>query len=83
MKALSTSLGPSPSFASPPAAATACRVSGTVTLDGEPLEKPSSNFPPNGRPSMGKTDSNGYYRLEKASGQTGVELVQQRPVHQP
>ncbi|MCC7335223.1 MAG: carboxypeptidase regulatory-like domain-containing protein [Pirellulaceae bacterium] len=49
-------------------------VSGTVTLDGEPLEKAFVEFsPPNGRPSMGKTDSNGYYRLEYSTSQTGVE----------
>lgn len=49
-------------------------VSGTVTLDGKPLDKAFVEFsPPNGRPSMGKTDSNGYYRLEYSTSQTGVE----------
>ena len=49
-------------------------VSGTVTLDGEPLEKAYVKFfPPTGRPSVGKTDANGYYRLQYSTSQTGVE----------
>ena len=39
-------------------------VIGTVTMDGKPLENAAVIFsPPNGRPSMGLTDSNGKYEL--------------------
>lgn len=49
-------------------------VTGTVKLDGKPLEKAFVEFsPPDGRPSMGKTNANGYYRLEYSTSQTGVE----------
>lgn len=40
-------------------------VSGRVTFDGEPLADALVAFEPaNGRPSFGRTDSNGVYRLE-------------------
>ena len=40
------------------------KVSGTVTLNGEPLDGATLEFlPPNGRPSIGLTDAEGHYTL--------------------
>lgn len=40
------------------------QVTGTITMDGKPLENAEVVFaPPTGRPSMGLTDSNGKYEL--------------------
>lgn len=50
-------------------------VSGTVTLDGEPLEQASVLFQPEkGRPSFGVTDSDGKYSLTYSRDQTGAEV---------
>lgn len=50
-------------------------VSGTVTLDGEPLEGAAVSFiPAEGRPSKGKTDAQGKYVLRYAGGIQGAML---------
>ncbi len=50
-------------------------VSGTVTLDGNPLKKASVVFQPEGgRPSFGVTDENGYYRLGYSMNEEGAEV---------
>ena len=51
-------------------------VSGTVTLDGEPLNRASVMFQPKagGRPSSGVTDENGYYRLGYSMTEEGAEV---------
>jgi hypothetical protein len=51
-------------------------VSGTITLDGEPLEKASVLFQPEkgGRPSFGVTDKNGYYSLAYSMNESGAEV---------
>ena len=49
-------------------------VSGTVTLDGKPLEDAFVEFSPSaGRPSLGKTDEDGHYKLEYSTTKSGVE----------
>ncbi len=49
-------------------------VSGTVTLDGKPLEGAFVEFSPvSGRPSLGKTDEDGRYQLEYSTSKSGVE----------
>lgn len=49
------------------------QVSGVVTLDGEPLEHAQLIFQPeNGRPSVGETDSSGYYELSYTGTTTGA-----------
>lgn len=49
-------------------------VSGTVTLDGEPLDGATIVFTPQegGRPSAARTDSNGYYNLVYGRGAAGA-----------
>jgi len=48
-------------------------VRGTVTLDGIPLSDAEIIFrPANGRPSLGKTDSQGKYQLRYSAEKTGV-----------
>ncbi|HUP79792.1 MAG TPA: carboxypeptidase-like regulatory domain-containing protein [Pirellula sp.] len=51
-------------------------VSGTVTLDGKPLERASVLFQPKagGRPSNGVTDKNGFYRLGYSMNEEGAEV---------
>lgn len=50
-------------------------VTGTVTLDGQPLEQVSVLFQPdNGRPSFGVTDKQGKYQLAYNRGQGGAEV---------
>lgn len=50
-------------------------VSGTVTLDGQPLDRASVLFEPeNGRPSYGVTDGRGRYRLLYTRDQDGAEV---------
>ncbi len=51
-------------------------VSGTVTLDGQPLERASVLFQPEGggRPSFGVTDGNGYYTLSYSMHEAGAEV---------
>ena len=53
-------------------------VSGTVTLDGAPLEKASVLFLPKegGRPSFGVTDEEGRYTLDYSMHETGAEVGQ-------
>lgn len=53
-------------------------VSGTITLDGEPLKKASVRFQPmgGGRPSMGFTDDNGRYELDYSMREAGAEVGQ-------
>ncbi len=54
-------------------------VTGTVTLDGEPLEGAEVVFQPEaGRPSYGETDSQGRYRLMFASQQPGAQIGSHR-----
>lgn len=50
------------------------QVSGTVTLDGNPLPNASITFQPvgEGRPSLGSTDSSGRYTLEYTEGIRGA-----------
>lgn len=49
-------------------------VSGRVTLDGKPLPGAHVEFTPlSGRPSMGKTDTEGHYKLEYSTSKSGVE----------
>ncbi len=51
------------------------RVSGTVTLDGNPLADAMVRFyPQNGRPSSGKTDSQGRYELIYLAGTKGAVI---------
>jgi hypothetical protein len=49
-------------------------VTGTVTLNGEPLADAEVVFHPagGGRPSLGKTDASGRYRLEYIAGTRGA-----------
>ena len=48
-------------------------VSGTVTLDGQPLADATINFSPaEGRPSFGKTDAAGQYSLSFVGEYTGA-----------
>jgi hypothetical protein len=48
-------------------------VEGTITLDGEPLFGAEVIFrPTEGRPSLGKTDSNGKYRLRYSTEKMGA-----------
>lgn len=50
-------------------------VSGTVTLDGQPLENATLMFQPeSGRPSTGVTDKEGRYTLEYMAGVPGATL---------
>ena len=50
-------------------------VSGTVTLDGKPLERASVLFlPEKGRPSFGVTDELGKYSLNYSMDQRGAEV---------
>lgn len=50
-------------------------VSGTVTLDGEPLERASVLFlPEKGRPSFGVTDEYGIYHLAYSRAENGAEV---------
>ena len=51
-------------------------VSGTVTLDGEPLERASVLFQPDagGRPSFGVTDKSGRYTLAYSMHENGAEV---------
>ncbi len=54
-------------------------VSGTVTLDGEPLAGAEVVFQPEaGRPSYGETDSQGRYRLMFAFQQPGAQIGSHR-----
>ena len=52
------------------------KVSGTITLDGEPLADAAVTFEPigRGRPSSGYTDEEGNYTLEYNEGQLGAPL---------
>jgi hypothetical protein len=52
------------------------RVSGTVTLDGQPLANALLIFSPThaGAPSAGKTDSSGHYSLIYTADKTGAEI---------
>lgn len=49
-------------------------VSGTVTLNGQPLEDATVVFYPiaGGRPSVGQTDESGFYDLKYVENQTGA-----------
>lgn len=50
-------------------------VSGTVTLDGSPLERASVLFEPDkGRPSFGVTDGQGRYTLNYSMNERGAEV---------
>ncbi len=51
-------------------------VTGTVTLDGQPLERATLYFQPtNGeRPSMGYTDATGHYKLEYSTTKSGARV---------
>ena len=51
-------------------------VAGTVTLDGEPLERASVLFQPDkgGRPSYAVTDKSGYYSLLYSMNENGAEV---------
>ncbi len=51
-------------------------VTGTVTLDGKPLERASVLFQPagGGRPSFGVSDKNGVYRLGYSMDEEGAEV---------
>ena len=50
-------------------------VSGTVTLDGAPLEKASVFFQPEkGRPSFGVTDGQGHYTLNYSMSEHGAKV---------
>jgi hypothetical protein len=51
-------------------------VTGTVTLDGQPLEGATLFFQPdNGdRPSLGYTDADGYYQLEYSTTKSGARV---------
>jgi hypothetical protein len=53
------------------------RVSGTVTMDGEPVEGVTVTFMPNGGGgvSFGTTDSNGEYTLTHFSGSRGAVIA--------
>ena len=55
---------------------TVAPVSGTITLDGEPLQRASVMFQPQagGRPSSGLTDENGFYRLGYSMTEEGAEV---------
>lgn len=49
------------------------KVSGTVTLNGEPLDGATIEFlPSNGRPSIGMTDADGHYDLLFRAGTPGA-----------
>ncbi|WP_232100768.1 Ig-like domain-containing protein [Gimesia fumaroli] len=51
------------------------QVSGTVTLDGQPLEQAQVTFQPeNGRASIGETDSEGNYELSYTGTTSGALL---------
>lgn len=55
------------------------RVTGTVTLDGEPLERAEIVFQPeDGRPSYAKTDSQGSYELMFGADQPGAQIGRHR-----
>ncbi|MCR9115571.1 MAG: DUF4198 domain-containing protein [bacterium] len=50
-------------------------VSGTVTLDGEPLPEATVEFQPDvGSPSFGRTDANGKYVLKYTANKHGAEI---------
>ena len=50
-------------------------VSGTVTLDGQPLEGATVHFQPkSGRPSYGRTDESGRYTMGYSLERSGVTL---------
>jgi len=51
-------------------------VAGTVTLDGEPLDRASVLFQPDkgGRPSFGVTDDSGRYTLAYSMNERGAEV---------
>lgn len=50
-------------------------VSGTITLDGQPLERASVLFlPDKGRPSFSVTDNRGYYTLIYSMNNNGAEV---------
>jgi len=54
-------------------------VTGTVTLDGDPLPEATVVFQPaQGSPSIGETGSRGRYRLEYTAGKTGATLGKHR-----
>jgi len=55
---------------------TVAPVSGTVTLDGQPLPKASVLFQPDkgGRPSFGVTNEEGGYTLAYSMNQSGAEV---------
>jgi hypothetical protein len=57
-------------------------VSGSVTLDGQPVPKASVTFHPEagGRPSFGVTDENGKYRLGYSMNEEGAEVGKCRVV---
>jgi hypothetical protein len=52
------------------------KVSGTVTLDGQPLPDATVTFSPvkEGSSALGKTDSSGYYSLRYTGGASGAEI---------
>lgn len=55
------------------------RVTGTVTLNGEPLERAEIVFQPeDGRPSFAKTDSQGRYELMFGADQPGALIGRHR-----
>lgn len=50
-------------------------VSGTVTMDGEPLEKVSVSIKPDvGRAAMGQTDGKGHYEIFYNVGEKGTKI---------
>ncbi|MCS7239330.1 MAG: carboxypeptidase-like regulatory domain-containing protein [Thermoguttaceae bacterium] len=54
-------------------------VSGTVTLNGQPLEGVTVMFQPvQGRPSLGQTDANGAYELRYMAGVKGAVVGKHR-----
>lgn len=51
------------------------QISGTVTVDGQPVEGLQVEFQPEqGRPAMGFTDQQGHYTVEYTAGRAGAML---------
>ncbi|MFN3148866.1 carboxypeptidase regulatory-like domain-containing protein [Bremerella sp.] len=56
-------------------------VTGTVTLDGEPLKDATLHFQPtSGRPSYGKTDESGKYNMGYSLERQGVALGEHKVI---
>ena len=51
------------------------RVSGTITINGEPVEQATITFTPaDGQSSFARTDANGFYELQFSGGKQGALL---------